>query len=138
MRVVIDSNVLISGLLFGNSVPGKILSAWRQKAFILLTCEIQLQELRDVTRRPQIKSRLNSAVAGALINQLQANATWITHLPLVEKSLDPFDNFLLSMTEGGQADLLVSGDKRGVLELKTHHQCRIITVRQFAVLLNLA
>ena len=55
---------------------------------------------------------------------------WIDALPPVERSPDPFDNFLLAMAEGGKADVLVSDDKRGVLALKSHEPCRIVTVRQ--------
>jgi len=47
----------------------------------------------------------------------------------VERSPDPFDNFLLAMAEGAQADVRVSGEKRSVLALKSHGPCRIVTVR---------
>lgn len=45
---------------------------------------------------------------------------WIADLPPVDRSPDPFDNFLLSMAQGGGAEMLVSGAKRGVLALKSH------------------
>ena len=61
---------------------------------------------------------------------LRGIAVWMDALPRVERSPDPFDNFLLAMAEGGQAEVLVSGDKRGVLALKSHGPCRIVTVRQ--------
>jgi predicted nucleic acid-binding protein len=35
------------------------------------------------------------------------------------------------MAEGGDVNVLVSGDKRGVLMLKSHGACRIVTVREF-------
>ena len=93
---------------------------------------MQLTAIRDVTRRPAIRALIRPALAGELVNQLRNMAVWIEALLSVNRSLDPFDNFLLSMAEGRQADVLVSGDKRGVLGLKSHGTCRIATVRKFA------
>ena len=101
-----------------------------QADFDLLTCNLQLQELRAVTRRPQVRGLIRPALAGELVNQLQNLAIWVDRLPAVDRSPDPFDNFLLALAQAGDADMLVSGDKRGVLALKTHGKCRIGTVRQ--------
>jgi len=129
MRVVLDTNVLISALLVGKSTSAQLVTAWRRGKFELLTCDLQLQEIRAVTRRDAVRTLIRPALAGELINQLRGMALWIDALPSVERSPDPFDNFLLAMAEGGQADVLVSGDKRGVLALKSHGPCRIMTVR---------
>ena len=51
-------------------------------------------------------------------------------LPRVDRSPDPKDNFLLALAEAGNADLLVSGDKRDVLALKRHEGTRIVTARE--------
>ena len=138
MRVVLDTNVLISALLVGRSTPALLIDAWRRGAFELLTCELQLTEIRDVTRREYIRARIRPALAGELINQLRGMATCLGALPVVERSPDPFDNFLLAMAQGGQADVLVSGDKRGVLALQAHGACQIVTVRQFLAQSGLA
>jgi hypothetical protein len=50
-------------------------------------------------------------------------------LPHSDRSPNFFDNFLLVGAEGGCSNMLVSGDKRGVLELKSLGVCRIVTVR---------
>lgn len=136
MRVVLDTNVLISALLVRDSKPAQLLAAWRRSSFELLTCETQLTEIREVTRRPTLRALIRPALAGELVNQLRNMALWIDTLPRVDRSPDPFDNFLLSMAQGGQADALVSGDKRGVLALKSHGTCRIMTVRQFTLMLK--
>jgi putative PIN family toxin of toxin-antitoxin system len=131
MRVVLDTNVLISALLVGQSTTAQLLTAWRRGAFELLTCELQLQEIRAVTRRDKVRTLIRPALAGEMINQLRDMAIWIETLPRVDRSADPFDNFLLAMAEGGTANVLVSGDKRGLLALKNHGSCRIVTVREF-------
>ena len=136
MRVVLDTNVLVSALLVQTSKPAQLLADWRRGGFELLTCEMQLAEIRDVTRRPTLRALIRPALAGELVNHLRGIALWIDTLPTVDRSPDPFDNFLLSMAQGGQADVLVSGDKRGVLALKSHGTCRIVTVRQFVLMLK--
>jgi uncharacterized protein len=100
-----------------------------------------LQEIREVTRRPNIRALIRPALAGELVNQLHGMAKWVENLPPVTRSADPFDNFLLAMAQAGQAgqaDVLVSGDKRGVLALKSHGTCQIITLRQFVGSMNIA
>jgi uncharacterized protein len=131
MRVVLDTNILISALLLASSTPAQAVHAWRRGQFQLLTCEMQLQELREVTRRPKIRDLVRPALAGELVNQLRGMAQIVDKLPAVDLSPDPFDNFLLALSMGGQADVLVSGDKRGILAFKTHERCRILTLRVF-------
>lgn len=80
-----------------------------------------------------MRALIRPALAGELVNQLRGMAVWIDALPPVKRSPYPFDNFLLAMAEGGQADRLVSGDKRVVLALESLGQCRFVTVRQLVV-----
>lgn len=137
MRVVLDTNILISALLLTHSSPAQAVIAWRRGQFDLVTCELQLQELRDVTRRPKIRNLIRPAMAGEMVNQLRSMAHMVDKLPAVDVSPDPFDNFLLSLAQAGQADVLVSGDKRGILDVGSYGTCRIVTVRQFLDGLNL-
>ena len=55
--------------------------------------------------------------AGRLVNQIKKLAEDIGPLPRVERSPDPTDDFLLALSEAGQADYLVTGDKSGLLSL---------------------
>jgi uncharacterized protein len=136
MRVVLDTNILVSALLLTHSAPAQAVIAWRRSQFELVTCELQLQELRDVTRRPKIRTLIRPAMAGEMVNQLRNMALMVDKLPPVDVSPDPFDNFLLSIAQAAQADVLLSGDKRGILDLKAHGTCRILTVRGFLDGLN--
>lgn len=58
----------------------------------------------------------------------------IDPLPRVERSPDPDDDYLLALSEAGNADYLVTGDKGGLLELDAHKGTRIISARHFAAL----
>ena len=134
--MVLDTNILISALLLTHSAPAQAVIAWRRGQFELVTCELQLQELRDVTRRPKIRTLIRPAMAGEMVNQLRNMALMIDKLPPVDVSPDPFDNFLLSLAQAAQADVLVSGDKCGILDVGSYGTCRIVTVRQFLDGLN--
>ena len=136
MRVVLDTNILLSALIRRDSVPGRILEAWFDDHFVLLTHALQLEELRAVTRRPQIRSLIRPAEAGRLINQLRADAELVPGLPRTRRSDDPADDFLLAMCHGGQADFLVTGDKAGLLNLANHYGTAILTARTFLDLIT--
>jgi len=130
MRVILDTNVLVSALLAAGSVPAQLLDAWFDGRFTLLTSEEQLEELRRVTRYPRIRAYVDPATAGSLVNDLRHFAELVTHLPRVDVSADPGDNFLLAMAEAGRADYLVTADKRDVLALRRHGVTRIVKARK--------
>lgn len=132
--MVIDTNVLISALLAGKSLPAHLIVLWREGRFDLLTSANQLDELVRVTRYPKIRERLAPALAGRLINELRDIAVEVKSLPIVTVSIDPYDNYLLAMAAAGSADFLVTGDKRDLLALKLYEGTKIITVRDFLIL----
>ena len=131
MRLVIDTNVLISALLAGTSLPAHLIALWREGHFDLLTSPDQLDELMRVTRYPKIRERLAPALAGRLINELRDIAVVLRNLPTVTVCADPYDNYLLAMASVGKADFLVTGDKRDLLGLAIYEGARIIAVREF-------
>jgi uncharacterized protein len=134
VRLVIDTNILISALLSGTSLPAHLITLWREGWFDLLTSAEQLDELMRVTRYPKIRERLTPALAGRLINELRDVAVVVKDLPTVTVCPDPYDNYLLAMTTAGAADFLVTGDKRDLLGLKIYEGTKIITVRDFLAL----
>ena len=134
MRLVIDTNILISALLAGTSLPAHLIVLWREGRFDLLTSAEQLDELMRVTRYPKIRERLVPALAGRLINELRDVAVVVQNLPSIAVCADPYDNYLLAIAVAGAADFLVTGDKRDLLGLKLHEGTRIITVRDFLTL----
>lgn len=131
MRVILDTNVLVSAFLYEHSLPYQLVALWRQGRFTLLTSAEQLDELRRVTRYPKIRARLTPALAGRLINDLKSVADMVTNLPDVTICRDPWDNYLLATIEAGNADILITGDKADLLSIDRHAGASIMTVRQF-------
>jgi uncharacterized protein len=135
MRLVIDTNVLLSAVMSPASPSAQILALWRSRKFNLLTCAEQIDEIARVTRYPKIRSRLAPALAGRLVNRLRDLAILVEKLPKVDRSPDPGDNYLLALAEAGEAQLLVTGDKP-LLGLKNHKSTRIITPATLVELLK--
>lgn len=134
MRLVIDTNVLVSALLAGASLPAQLILLWRAGRFDLLTAAEQLDELARVTRYPKIRERLSPALAGRLVNDLRALAVMVEKLPVVDVSPDPDDNYLLALAAAGSADFLVTGDKRDLLRIGVYAGAKILTVRDILAL----
>jgi uncharacterized protein len=131
MRVVLDTNILVSALLNQASPAAQLVTLWRQGRFDLLTASEQFDELARVTRYPKIRARIPPPLAGRLINQLRELTVVVEKLPSIHRARDPCDNYLLAIAAAGEADYLITGDKGDLLSLKQHERTRIVSVRQF-------
>jgi len=134
MRVVIDTNVLVSALISSKGNPAIIYDACKSGKFTLLSCAQLMEELRATLRKPKVSALIRPYEAGRLVNQLSRLTEDVGRLPTVKRSPDPEDDFLLAMCEAGRADYLVTGDKKGLLALRRHQGTRIFSPKQFAAL----
>jgi putative PIN family toxin of toxin-antitoxin system len=128
--LVVDTNVLISALFSMQSLPAHLIELWREGRFDLLTSADQIDELMRVTRYPRIRERLSPALAGRLINELRDVAIVVTGLTTVTASPDPHDNYLLATALAGEANFIVTGDKRDLLVLRVFKGVKIVSVRE--------
>lgn len=131
MRVVLDTNVLLSALISPHGHPDTIYRAWRAARFEIVTSVTQLDELRRASRYPKFKAILQPHRVGAMVNNLQ-RALVLEQLPTDIEAADPFDAFLLAMAIVGEADYLVTGDHRAGLIQRGHiNRTRIVTPAVF-------
>lgn len=134
MRVVLDTNVLLSALISPHGPPDTIYRAWRAAQFELVTSTAQLDELRRVSRYPKLKAILPPHRVGAMVNNMQRAVILklLPNLPAGVELSDPSDAFLFTMALGGEADYLVTGDRRaGLLQLGSAGRTRILTPAAF-------
>jgi putative PIN family toxin of toxin-antitoxin system len=127
MRVVLDTNVLLSALISPHGAPHAIYQAWRAARFDLVTSPAQLHELRRASRYPKFKTILQPHHVGVMVNNM-SRAIMIEKLPaLADEINDPDDVFLLAMAVAGDADYLVTGDHRaGLLQRGSIARARIV------------
>lgn len=97
MRVVLDTNIIVSALLVPVGKPAAIIQAWLDSRFTLLTCAVHLDELRSTLLKPRISQRIAPHKAGRLVNQMKRFAENVDPLPHVARSADPLDDYLLAM-----------------------------------------
>lgn len=111
-RVVVDTNLFVSGMILKRGHPFALLEAWRANRFQLLLSARQLTELTDVFSRPRLVQAygLTQAELSELFTDLHAalQVTPAATLPVTVR--DPKDEPILAAALGGQADYLVTGD----------------------------
>jgi putative PIN family toxin of toxin-antitoxin system len=131
MRVVLDTNVLLSALISPHGAPDAIYRAWRAAKFEVVTSLVQLDELRRASRYPKFQAILQPHQVGAMVNNLQ-RAIVLDQLTSDVEADDPNDAFLLAMALAGDADYLVTGDRRaGLLQRGHFGRTRIISPSAF-------
>lgn len=134
MRVVLDTNVLLSALISPHGAPDAIFRAWRAARFELVTSNTQLDEMRRASRYPKLKAILQPHRVGAVINNMH-RALVLDTLPPVPDDIavdDPNDAYLAAMALAARADYLVTGDRRAGLLRHGHiGRTRILTPSAF-------
>jgi putative PIN family toxin of toxin-antitoxin system len=114
VRVVLDTNVLVSALLKRDSIPGRLLQAVWDGSLDLVLSEPLLTELRDVLDYPKIRRRLvANAIDRDLFLELLPFFTIQVDLSGIQVSRprDAADEMVLATFVAGQAEWLVSGDE---------------------------
>ena len=117
MRIVLDTNILVSALIKKEGPPGRLLEAVRNGRFTLVTSDYQIGELRRVLLRRKFRPRISLADVEEIFKFLKATAVFATDLPNIDVSPHPKDNPILATGVAGRVDMIVSGDKRHMLAL---------------------
>lgn len=134
-RVVIDTNLVLSALVFGGRLS-RLRLAWQNNRFIPLASEVTIAELVRVLTYPKFKLT-NSEQEDLLSDYLPFCDTVLIPdtLPVVPECRDPFDIPFLLLAVVGQADYLVTGDG-DLLCLSDNFSCPILTVDEFLTVIN--
>lgn len=128
MKVIIDTNVLISGIFFGGA-PDKILRAWRKgKLELIVSAEI-LEEYLVVCER--ISQRYPSIDVREILLLIAQNSTLVDSPVLPEPvSSDPDDDKFLACAIASGSKLIISGDS-DLLTITGYQGISVIKPRSF-------
>lgn len=132
-RIVCDTNVVVSGLLW-KGTPRQVLALVEQGEISLFTSRILLDELDKVLRYPKLTCILNksSLTRQDIFRWLVRHATLVMPKPLdhVGVPADPSDDHVLACAVSASADAVVSGDKH-ILDILSFCGIPILTASQF-------
>ena len=138
LRAVLDTNVIISGLMGLSGPPRSIIDAWLDDRFTLVTSVPLVRELAHVLAYPRIAERLRFSQAevdflvAAMLTQAEVVPGALT-LPGVTR--DPKDDAVVACAVEGAAGFVVSGDE-DLLVLSVYQDVEMITPRAFVDMLE--
>jgi putative PIN family toxin of toxin-antitoxin system len=121
VRAVIDTNVLLSGLLW-HGTPHSLIGLVRAGTLTLVSSSVLLAELTEVIARAKFRAILarSNTNPGQMLAELRRVAEIVDPPPLpVPISRDPDDDAVLALAAAAQVDLIISGDA-DLLVLGTH------------------
>ena len=111
LRVVLDTNVLVSGLAYPNSIPGRIVGAWRHGSLEVMLSHYILDEMARVLPR-LTRVSLTAAEIRDLVDSFLFLADLVEPVPDLEADLrDAADQTVLATWKAARAQYLVTGDK---------------------------
>ena len=139
IRVVVDTNVLISGL-FGikDSPSSQILNAIRSQKIILVTSPVILEEAVEVMNRKRIVklTKMSPKERADFMDQLIERSEVTAGKQLQQMiGRDAKDDKFLACAVEAKADYIISGDE-DLLDLKEYEGIKIVTPRQFLEILK--
>lgn len=128
-RIVLDTNILISGLVLSSSKPQQIFDYVTENQ-ILLISEATFAEIFQTFIRPKFDKYLSIEKRLAFIATLRQKAEIIDILEVITDCRDPKDNKFLELAVSGKANFIVTGDK-DLLVLNPFRNIEIITANEF-------
>lgn len=128
MRVVLDTNVLVSGIFF-TGPPATILAAWASRRFELVASIEVLAEYRRVGAR--LGSRYPLVDAEPLLDLVTRESRIVDPIPVPTSACDdPDDIMFLACAIAGHAHIVVTGD-RALLRASGFQGVEVVTPREF-------
>jgi len=129
VRVVLDTNVLLSAILF-KGLPRSLLESALKGEIDLVTSPTLLTELEELLHR---KFDFPIEFARATRMEMESLADVVTPTDISHVARDPDDDEVLAAAVAGGSETIVTGD-RDLLSLGTHEEIRILTPAEFAEL----
>ncbi len=128
MRVVADTNILVSALLFGGTSEQLFLAGLRGEIQLLTSLSL-LKEFEKVLKE---KFKLNIHLVREIIEEVREVAEIVevaSHIKAI--SYPDGDNRVLECAVDGKADFIVTGDTRHILPLKEYGGIKILSPSEF-------
>jgi uncharacterized protein len=129
LRCVLDTNVIVSGLLLPDSKPRQVLDLALGKGKVLLSFAV-LVELYEVLSRKQFRRYIDEEDVRNFLAALTREAQWVDVDVQITACRDPKDNKFLELAVSGHATHIVSGDVH-LLSLHPFQGIQILSPQAF-------
>ncbi len=134
LRAVLDSNILARFLLTPRGFSGRPLGILETGGFTLVTCEAILTEVSDVLARPHVQ-RYGPYPPHEIVEAVDALRGVAEVVPgryeVFTVADDPKDNPVLACALEGDADFVVTDDRKHLLPLTHYHGIQIVSMPLF-------
>ncbi|RRB01013.1 putative toxin-antitoxin system toxin component, PIN family [Larkinella rosea] len=135
MRIILDTNIYVSALISKN-FRQRLSRIFDDLSIHILTDSLLMAEIEEVITRPKISKYLTPTDRDSFVTYLKNRCELVDVTSLVSISPDPDDDFLLALSKDGQANYLITGNKRDLLDLKQFEDTRIVTLTELLSLLG--
>ena len=128
-RFVFDTNVIVSALLFNDSVPGKAFLRALDEGTVLISASL-VRELSHVLSRERFDRYISREERDEFVDGLMRESELVEIVDPVSACRDPEDNRVLELAVNGNAKLIITGDT-DLLVLNPFRDVRIVTPADF-------
>ena len=129
MRIVFDTNVLISALLFENSIPAQAF-LWAIKNGEVLISTALITEIHEVIYRPKFDKYITDSQREDFMLSLVERSVLVDITETIDVCRDPKDNMILELGVSGKASVIVTGDS-DLLVLNPFREIAILDSQTF-------
>ena len=141
IRLVLDTNILVSAILTPHGIPAKIITLAREERVGLFFSHDTLKELGKVLHYPRLLAFMKKR--GLALNTVETFIKSIVGMSVITPGSlhieavkdDPTDNIFLVCAVEGEADFIISGDHH-LLDLKSFQGIKILSPADFLKLIE--
>lgn len=132
MRAVVDTNVLVSGLIRPRGAIGRVIRDLRDRRYTAIVSRPMLEELVDVLARPHLRRKyaIDDAAVATFLRFLLLRGELVRPAVSIARCRDPKDDRFLEAAMEGRAERLVTGDA-DLLALERHGDVLIVSPAAF-------
>lgn len=139
MRAVVDTNVVVSGLLWGGP-PNQILKWARDAVLKIMACEETSAEVKRVIQYKRFSQRLSDldTTPNEVIAYFMNLVIFVPTPQFIPRAIhkDLFDNIFLALASENKAHLIISGDKH-LLDIKEYNDIPVVTPSEASRLIEI-
>lgn len=139
MKVVLDTNLLISAFITPNGEPAQVVKLLQAEDFYLLLSADVFRELERVIHYPKLRIlyQYTDEQVEAFLKGIGRIAIWVGQTePLSVVQDDESDNRFIELAVAGNARYIITGDKKHLLKVRRYQSIEIVSATEFLALIR--